>query len=248
MIVPDTVSSAFEQRVSIKTNADLSIGAFDTTDRSCYTQFRNPMLGSTRERILDEGLALMSKAGLGGVTLGVLAEQVGMSKSGLFAHFKSKDEVQIALLEHTLKVGEREIIAPAMLAPEGLPRIKALMKQWLGWSKRAGLPGGCPIAAAMFELDDVEGPVRDWVQGQEKKWRAFLCGLVEASIASGHFRKDLDAEQFVWEMAGIYLAHHVAYRFARSPDADHRAAAAFHALVARALPTATRRKTKSPSG
>jgi AcrR family transcriptional regulator len=202
------------------------------------------MSGNTRERILNEGLALLSKAGLGGITLGVLAEQVGMSKSGLFAHFKSKDEVQIGLLEHTLKVGEREIIAPAMLAPEGLPRLKALMKQWLGWSKRAGLPGGCPIAAAMFELDDVEGPVRDWTRSQEKKWRGFLGGLVEAAIARNHFRKDLDAEQFVWEMAGIYLAHHVAYRFAKSPDADQRARTAFEALVARARPAGARRETR----
>jgi AcrR family transcriptional regulator len=127
------------------------------------------MSGPTPERIPDEGLSLLTQAGLGGVTLGVLAEQAGMSKSGLFAHFKSKDEVQIGFLEHTLKVGAREFYRSGDARDRGMPRLKALMKQWLGSSKRAGLPSGCPIAAAMFQLDDVEGPVRDWIQGQEKK-------------------------------------------------------------------------------
>jgi len=191
---------------------------------------------STRDRILREGLALMSKVGLGGVTLGVLADRVGMSKSGLFAHFKSKDQVQIGLLEHTLQVGEKEFVQPAMCAPEGLPRLKALVSHWLGWTKRAGLPGGCPVAAAMFELDDVEGPVRDWVLAQENRWRSFLKQLVEEAVSRGHFRKDLDADQFVWELTGIYLAHHSAYRFVKSADADRRAGAAFEGLVARSLP------------
>src|SRR5579872_2693004 len=101
---------------------------------------------ATRARILEEGLALMSQYGLGGVTLGVLADRVGMSKSGLFAHFKSKDEVQIGLLEHTLKVGGQRIVAPALRAPEGVQRLEALMRNWLGWTKRAGLAGGCPVA------------------------------------------------------------------------------------------------------
>src|SRR5579863_3480743 len=105
----------------------------------------------TRERILGQGLALMSRAGLSGVTLGVLADQVGMSKSGLFAHFKSKEDVQIELLEYTTQFGRPYIIDPAMRQPEGLPRLKALVKHWLGWAPRSGLPGGCPIAAAMFE-------------------------------------------------------------------------------------------------
>jgi len=197
---------------------------------------------ATRERILEQGLALMSQKGLGGVTLGVLADRVGMSKSGLFAHFKSKDEVQIGLLEHTLKVGEQRIIAPAMRAPEGLPRLKALMRHWLGWTKRAGLPGGCPVAAAMFELDDVEGPVRDWVLAQEKKWRGFLREMVAQAIAHGHLRADLDADQFVFELTGIYLAHHAAYRFVKSADADRRAATAFEALLARAAAPKQQRK------
>ena len=102
---------------------------------------------------------MMSREGLAGVTLGQLEGQVGMSKSGVFAHFRSKDEVQIGLLEHMARFAAPHVVQPAMREPQGLPRLEALVRNWLGWSKRAGLPGGCPVAAGMFELDDAEGPV-----------------------------------------------------------------------------------------
>jgi AcrR family transcriptional regulator len=193
---------------------------------------------STRERILQRGLALMSQAGLSGVTLGVLADQVGMSKSGLFAHFRSKEDVQIGLLEHMDRVGRASFIQPAMNAPEGLPRLKKLVSGWFGWAQRAGLPGGCPVAAGLFEFDDIEGPVRDKILAMEGQWRAFLTQLVQKSMALDHLRRDLDVEQFVWELCGIYLSHHAAHRFLRSKDADRRAHIAFAALIERALPVA----------
>jgi AcrR family transcriptional regulator len=192
---------------------------------------------STRERILDTGLAMASQSGLEGVTLGVLAANVGMSKSGLFAHFQSKEAVQIQLLEHTAKLAALRVIAPAMKEPEGLPRLKALVHNWFGWSGRAGLPGGCPIAAGLFEYDDVEGPVHDKVQELESDWRVRLSSLVAQAVQHGHFRPDLDAGQFVWELFGIYLSHHAASRFLKERDADHRAQTAFAALVERAKAT-----------
>jgi AcrR family transcriptional regulator len=197
---------------------------------------------STRERILDQGLALMSQWGLEGVTLGVLADQVGMSKSGLFAHFRSKEEVQISLLDHTAEVGAAHIIAPSMNEPEGLPRLKALVKNWFGWAPRAGLPGGCPVAAGLFEFDDVKGPVRDRILEMEAEWRGLLTKTVTEACSLGHLRSDLDVAQFVWELCGIYLSHHAAQRFLKSPDADRRAQTAFEALLARAAPV-PRKKT-----
>ncbi len=191
---------------------------------------------ATRQRILRHGLALMSRGGLAGVTLGHLADDVGMSKSGVFAHFKSKDEVQIGLLEHAALVAAPVVVGPAMREPEGLPRLTALVRNWLGWAKRAGLPGGCPVAAAMFELDDVDGPVRDKVAAMEAEWRGLLDELVRRAVALGHLRADLDVTQFVWELSGIYLAHHTAQRFLRQPDADARAAAAFESLLGRSKP------------
>jgi AcrR family transcriptional regulator len=190
----------------------------------------------------------MSQAGLDGVTLGVLADQVGMSKSGLFAHFRSKEEVQISLLEHTAEVGAAHIIAPAMNKPEGLPRLKALVGNWFGWAPRAGLPGGCPVAAGLFEYDDIEGPVRDKLLKMEAEWRGLLTKLVADAISLGHLRRGLDADQFVWELSGIYLSHHAAQRFLKSPDADRRAARAFESLLARSLPVKKARKAKSLRG
>ena len=200
---------------------------------------------STRERILDRGLALMSQSGLEGVTLGVLADQVGMSKSGLFAHFRSKEEVQIKLLEHTAEVGAAHIIAPSMKEPEGLPRLQALVRNWFGWAPRAGLPGGCPVAAGLFEFDDVEGPVRNKILEMEAAWRGLLTKTVTEARSLGHLRKDLDVAQFVWELCGIYLSHHAAQRFLKSPDADRRAKTAFEALLTRAAPVTRGKKLKA---
>ena len=184
----------------------------------------------------------MSRSGLDGVTLGVLADQVGMSKSGLFAHFRSKEEVQIGLLDHTAEVGAACMIAPAMKKPEGLPRLKALVENWFGWAPRAGLPGGCPVAAGLFEFDDLEGPVRDKLLKMEAEWRGLLTKLVVDAISLGHLRRGLDADQFVWELSGIYLSHHAAQRFLKSADADRRAAFAFKSLLARSAPVKKARK------
>jgi AcrR family transcriptional regulator len=197
---------------------------------------------SSHQRILEQGMALMSKSGLEGVTLGVLADQVGMSKSGLFAHFRSKEEVQIELLKHTTEFANARIVVPAMRAEKGLPRLKALMANWFGWAQRAGLPGGCPVAAGLFEFDDVEGAVRNKILEIESSWRRLLGQLVGEAIECGHLARDLDLEQFIWELSAIYLGHHAAHRFLRSRDADRHAQTAFAALLERAAPVADRKK------
>lgn len=198
------------------------------------------MANETRDKILSNGLALASQAGLEGVTLGVLAKQVGMSKSGLFAHFHSKEDVQIHVLNESLKLGAAHIVEPAMKKPEGLPRLTALVENWLGWAPRSGLPGGCPVAAGLFEYDDIEGPVRDKVKEMEANWRGLLAMHVQRAMELGDLRRDLDVEQFVWELCGIYLSHHVAARFVHAPDADRRAKTAFSELLNRAVPTRAR--------
>ena len=199
---------------------------------------------STRERILRQGLALMSQSGLAGVTLGVLAEQVGMSKSGLFAHFRSKEDVQIELLTHMAEFAQARVIAPSMAAAEGLPRLRALVGNWFGWAQRAGLPGGCPVAAGLFEFDDIEGRVRNKILEMENEFRGLLTGLVQRAVELGHLRKDLDVDQFVWELCGIYRGHHAAHRFLRAADAKTRANTAFEALLARAMQPRIKRQAK----
>jgi len=187
----------------------------------------------TRDRLLDIGLRELSVHGLERVTLGSLARAAGLSKSGLFAHFASKSALQIDLLDRTAAFAEGHVVRPAMATAEGLPRLQDLVERWLGWSKRARLPGGCPVAAAMFELDDLEGDVRDHVVALERRWRALLLALVERAVQVGHLAASTDAAQFVWELFGIYLSHHASARFLRDPEADRRAKAAFDALVAR---------------
>lgn len=189
---------------------------------------------TTRERILDTGLAMASQSGLEAVTLGVLASNVGMSKSGLFAHFHSKEAVQLSLLEHSERLAASVVVDPAMQRPEGLPRLQAIVTNWFGWAPRAGLPGGCPVAAGLFEYDDVEGVVRDKIHEIAARWRELLCTLTTQAIRQGHLRRDLEIDQFVWELFGIYLTHHVSSRFQKEKDSDKRAHTAFTALLARA--------------
>jgi AcrR family transcriptional regulator len=188
---------------------------------------------ATRTRVIEEGLQALSQGGLSAVTIGRLAEATGLSKSGLFAHFRSRESLELALLEETVRVAWRHIVEPVMQNPEGLPRLVALVGLWFGWSSRAGLRGGCPIAAAMFELDDTPGVVRDRVAELDEEWRRLLHAHVRQAIDLGHLHAAADADQIVWELRGIYLAHHSTMRFQRDPDADLRAQNALVALLRR---------------
>jgi AcrR family transcriptional regulator len=200
---------------------------------------------ATRDRILDAGLDLLSISGFAGVTIGGLAGQVGISKSGLFAHFKSKEDIDIALLGQMFEVAQENIVVPAMRAQLGLSRLTAVVENWFGWSTKAGLIGGCPDAAGMFELDDVEGPVREKLFEIEKQWNQTLKQFIAESIATGELRKDLDVDQFVWELMGFYLSHHASRRFMRSRDANMRAKRALQALIDRSRSVDSKRTEKA---
>ncbi len=191
------------------------------------------MVGVTRDRLLDNGLQILSVRGLSGVTLGVLATTSGLSKSGLFAHFRSKTQLQLDLLDRMAAVAHEHVVIPALSVADGLPRLRALIEHWLGWSTRAGLRGGCPVAAALFELDDLDGEVRDHAVMMERRWRGLLQTLVRRAVELGHLRSDTDAAQVVWELCGIYLTHHASMRFIRDPAADSRARNALDALIER---------------
>jgi AcrR family transcriptional regulator len=173
----------------------------------------------SREMLLSVGLDLMSVRGVSGVTLGQLATGSAMSKSGLFAHFRSKEQLQIDLLDKMAEVADCVVV-----------------NLWFGWPHRAGLSGGCPIAAALFELDDLEGGVRAHAQKLEARWRDLLEQLVREAIEEGHLSAETDVKQSVWELLGIYLSHHVSSRFLRDEDASSRAERAFAGLVKRMQP------------
>ncbi len=175
----------------------------------------------------------MSISGLSGVTLGLLAESSQISKSGLFAHFKSKDDMQMALLSRTSELARNTVVKPALLKPVGLPRLRALVQNWLGWTRKAHLQGGCAFTAGLFELDDQPGPVRDHLLRLETDFHDVLRSLVTESVDAGHLRGDLDQSQFVWELYGIYLSHHASLRFFHDKQADAHALTAFEALLGR---------------
>lgn len=188
----------------------------------------------TRTRLLEAGLDLLSQEGLTGLSLGRVADAAGLSKSGLFAHVRSKDQLEIALLDAGAELARQTVLIPALQSASGLTRLRVLVERWLGWSVRAGLHGGCPIAAALFELDDRAGPVRDHVALLEQRWRGLIAGLTKEAVDRGELSQDLDIDQFVWELCGIYLSHHVASRFLRDPTATTRAKRAVDALLGRA--------------
>ena len=196
-------------------------------------------MNDTKERILTHGLDLLTQRGFADVTVGVLAQRAGMSKSGLFAHFGSKEEVQLNLLEETLRVGAAAFIEPAMRNPPGLTRLRAIVHAWFGWTQKAGLHGGCPIAAGLFEFDDAprNHPVRQRLLAIEQQWRNSLAAMTGEAIHNGELRADLDIEQFVWELCGVYLTHHVSQRFINDPIATKRAHIAFEGLLRRSSQT-----------
>ena len=202
-------------------------------DRSYYSSMKSKSV-QTYDRVMDRGLDILSVTGLSGVTIGVLAEAAGLSKSGLFAHFRSKEDIQIKLLQHAEAIVVARVVAPAMTAEPGLPRLDAFMKAWLGWSRRAGLSGGCPLASAMFELDDLRGDVRAHLLEAEARSQRALADLVREAMDQGALSADADIEQIVWELRGIYLSHHVSSRLIDDPECDRRAWRAYKTLIDRA--------------
>jgi hypothetical protein len=123
------------------------------------------------------------------------------------------------------------VVKPALSAPRGEPRVRALFERWLAWEQSPSLPGGCPFMAASFELDDRPGPVRDFVVQNLRDWMDTLAGAARIAVSEGHFRADLDCEQFAHDCQGIGLAFVHASRLMRDPKAHARAARAFETLL-----------------
>jgi AcrR family transcriptional regulator len=185
----------------------------------------------TRQTILDRATAVASQAGLDGLTIGKLAHELELSKSGLFAHFGSKESLQVAVLENAAERFVEVVVKPALRAPRGEPRLRALFDCWSLWPKKSRLPGGCVFVAAAVELDDQPGPARDCLVRQQRDFLGLIATTVRGAIAEGHFRKDLDVEQFAHDFYAVMLGYHHAYRLLRDPRAGKRAARAFEALL-----------------
>jgi len=187
----------------------------------------------TRVVILDEALKIASKLGLEGLTIGSLADATGMSKSGLFAHFGSREELQLAVLEHAAqRYGER-VFVPVLKIDRGLPRLRALFERWLDWALESGLPGGCIMISAAAEYDDRPGPIRDAVIANQHRGNAITQKAVRLAIEEGHLSPETDPEQISFEMLGIVLASHNHRRLLGDKEARKRALTAFEQLIVR---------------
>jgi len=187
----------------------------------------------TRAAILDAALRLVSKAGLDGLTIGTLAEATGMSKSGLFAHFGSREELLLAVLAHGQAQFSEVVFQPAMAKPRGLPRLRAMFVHWLDWTESAELPGGCPMIGGASEFDDRPGPVRDMLAGGQRTWIETLKRAVRQAIDEGQLAAQTDPEQIAFEMFGIALVVHHHRRLLGYPKARSRALTALDSLFRR---------------
>jgi AcrR family transcriptional regulator len=185
----------------------------------------------TRQAILDHAVALASKVGLGGLTIGRMAEDLDLSKSGLFAHFQSKEALQLQTLEAGAARFVDTVVKPGLKAPRGEPRLRALFEHWCHWPKQCSLHGGCLFVQSAAEYDDLPGPVRDLLVKLQKDWLDVLSNAARAASAEGHFRKDCDPEQFAHEVYGVMLMFHHASRLLADPHAARRARTAFEALI-----------------
>ena len=188
----------------------------------------------TRNAIVEHATSLASRVGLGGLTIGTLADDLDLSKSGLFGHFHSKEALQIQVLEHAAATFVQIVVRPALAHPRGVPRVRALFERWLEWTRSGPLPGGCLFVAAATEVDDRPGPVRDRLQQLQRDWLGVIATSFQKGIDEGHFRRDADPEQFAQDLYGVALAYHHAQRLLQDPKAEARARRAFEALLAAA--------------
>jgi AcrR family transcriptional regulator len=194
---------------------------------------------TTRSRIVNEALARASEEGLAGISLGRLASNLGMSKSGLFAHFRSKEELQLQIIDEAIERFREVVIRPAFAAPRGLPRLQALFDRWLDtWANDERMPGGCLFTHAAAELDDQPGPARDAVATAQQQWLDTIAESARRAAALGDLRTDANASLLAFQMHGIMLAYHQAKRLLRSAAAESLARAAFGALIESARPLA----------
>ena len=185
----------------------------------------------TRAAILDAALGMASHMGLEGLSIGALAEVTGMSKSGVFAHFGSREELQISVIREYHARFEEEVFFPAIREPRGLPRLSTLFENWV---RRVSveLDSGCIYISGAVEFDDRPGPVRDALASMVRAWHAALERAIRQAIDSGQLRADTDPLQMLFEVHGLILALHHDARFLRNPGTLDRARRGFARVVA----------------
>ena len=172
----------------------------------------------TRNSILEVAAALATEEGLDPLSIGRLAEATGMSKSGLFAHFGSKEELQLATVDHAAALFVAEVIDPARTAPKGLARILALCDHMIGYSERQVFPGGCFFAATSFEFNNHPGPVRDRIESMIRSWLSYLEHAVEQAQEAGELDPKVSAREIAFQLDAFAQASNAQYQLFGDPQ------------------------------
>jgi AcrR family transcriptional regulator len=189
--------------------------------------------GQTRTLILNEAVVLASRVGLEGLSIGSLATRLGMSKSGLFAHFGSKEDLQLQTLKQGQARFEETVFRPALKEARGLPRLRALLANWFSWvEQQSEVPGGCLMLAASIEYDDRPGAVRDLLVAGQRELRGAIAKAIRLAIDERHLKPETDPWQLTFELFGIVLATHHDRRLLGDAHALDRARAALERLIA----------------
>ncbi|MEO8296464.1 MAG: TetR/AcrR family transcriptional regulator [Burkholderiales bacterium] len=186
----------------------------------------------TRAAIVDVALLLAGRKGLEGLSIGSLAEAAGMSKSGVFAHFGSREELQIAVVQAYHARFEAEVFAPGLTVPRGLPRLHALFERWVQ-RVAAEIASGCLYISGAVEFDAQPGPVRDALLATVRAWTDALRRAIVLTVQAGHLSPDTEVDQLLFEMHGLILALHHDAHFLRNPAAVERARRGFERLIGR---------------
>ena len=186
----------------------------------------------TKAAIVDAALGLATQIGLEGLSIGALAEVMRMSKSGVFAHFGSREELQISVIREYYTRFEEEVFYPALQYPKGLLRLKALFKNWMNRTS-VEIDSGCLFISGAVEFDDRPGPVRDALAGSVKTWLAAMNRAVVQAKEAGHLAQDVDEHQMAFEIHGLILALHYDARFLKTPGSVARANIGFVNILAR---------------
>ncbi|MYM70160.1 TetR family transcriptional regulator [Pseudoduganella sp. FT55W] len=184
----------------------------------------------TRAAILDVALDLASRDGLEGLTIGLLADKMNMSKSGVFAHFGSREDLQLEVLKLYHHRFEQEVFFPSVKEPRGIQRLKAMFARWV---KRVSVEvaSGCIYISGAVEYDDRPGPIREELMAMVGAWQGALLRCVKQSVECGDLKADTDPQQLVYEMYGLILALHHDARFLRIPGSLERAGKGFERLI-----------------
>jgi len=218
-------------RSTLRSRADLS--DVSSARQSCMppTTLRSRVKGEhTRAVILDAALGLAAHKGLEGLSIGALAEVANMSKSGVFAHFGSREELQISVIREYHSRFEDEVFRPSMRAPRGLPRLHALFDRWVQ-RVSVEIDSGCIYISGAVEFDDRPGPVRDALAGMVETWRRAMSRAIRISVEEGHLRSDTDVAQMLFEIHGLILALHHDARFLRQEGAVDRTRFSFERIL-----------------